>query len=94
MTVGRRSALALLVSVSSVALLTASAQAQDTLVLEPITVLATKTPEKAIDALAPVTVIGKDKIDVLQPKRVSDLFYLVPGVWTQDRGDDPATTIN
>ncbi|MCW5692698.1 MAG: TonB-dependent hemoglobin/transferrin/lactoferrin family receptor [Pseudolabrys sp.] len=94
MLVGRRSALALLVSVSSVALLTASAQAQDTLVLEPITVLATKTPEKAIDALAPVTVIGKDKIDVLQPKRVSDLFYLVPGVWTQDRGDDPATTIN
>ena len=94
MLVGRRSALALLVSVSSVALLTASAQAQEALTLDPITVLATKTPEKAIDALAPVTVVGKDKIDVLQPKRVSDLFYLVPGVWTQDRGDDPGTTIN
>ncbi len=93
MTVGRRSAIALLVSVSSAALLSAS-RAQDTLVLDPITVLATKTPEKAIDALAPVTVIGKDKIDVVQPKRVSDLFYLVPGVWTQDRGDDPGTTIN
>ncbi|MFA6267732.1 MAG: TonB-dependent hemoglobin/transferrin/lactoferrin family receptor [Pseudolabrys sp.] len=94
MTVVRRSALALLVSVSSVALLSAAAIAQETMVLDPITVLATKTPEKAIDALAPVTVIGKDKIETTQPKRVSDLFYYVPGVWTQDRGDDPATTIN
>jgi len=93
MFVGRRSALALLVSVSLVALMSAS-RAQDSLVLDPITVLASKTPEKASDALAPVTVIGKDKIDVVQPKRTSDLFYLVPGLWTQDRGDDPATTIN
>ncbi|MBS0534009.1 MAG: TonB-dependent hemoglobin/transferrin/lactoferrin family receptor [Proteobacteria bacterium] len=93
MTVGRRSAIALLVSVSSVALMSAS-RAQEALVLDPVTVLASKTPEKASDALAPVAVIGKDKIDAVQPKRVSDLFYLVPGVWTQDRGDDPATTIN
>jgi hemoglobin/transferrin/lactoferrin receptor protein len=64
------------------------------LVLEPITVLATKTPEKAIDALAPVTVIGKDKIQQLQPNRVSDLFYFIPGAWIQDRGDDPSTSIN
>lgn len=71
-----------------------ASRAQESLVLDPITVLASKTPEKASDALAPVTVIGKDKIDVVQPKRTSDLFYLVPGVWTQDRGDDPATTIN
>ena len=62
--------------------------------LDPITVLATKTPEAATDALAPVSVIGQDKIQTTQPKRVSDLFYYVPGLWTQDRGDDPATTIN
>ena len=97
MSVVRRSAVALLVSVSSVALLSVgerSAFAQQALVLDPITVLATKTPEKASDALAPVTVIGQDKIETTQPKRVSDLFYYVPGLWTQDRGDDPATTIN
>ncbi|RDV03568.1 TonB-dependent hemoglobin/transferrin/lactoferrin family receptor [Undibacter mobilis] len=100
MTVLRGSALALLVSVSSLALTMgerpASAQqtAQQTLVLDPITVLATKTPEKTTDALAPVSVIGQDKIETTQPKRISDLFYYVPGLWTQDRGDDPATTIN
>ena len=90
----RRSAVALLVSVSSVALLSAGVSAQQALMLDPITVLATKTPEAAIDSLAPVSVIGQDKIEMMQPKRVSDLFYYVPGLWTQDRGDDPATTIN
>jgi len=95
MTVLRGSALALLVSVSSVALMGGRpASAQEALVLDPITVLATKTPEKAVDALAPVSVIGRDTIQTTQPKRVSDLFYYVPGLWTQDRGDDPATTIN
>ena len=96
MTVLRGSAFALLVSVSSLALTLSerSASAQEALVLDPITVLATKTPEKAADALAPVSVIGQDTIQTVQPKRVSDLFYYVPGLWTQDRGDDPATTIN
>jgi hemoglobin/transferrin/lactoferrin receptor protein len=97
MTVVRRSAVALLVSVSSFALLSAggrTAFAQQAVVLDPITVLATKTPEATTDALAPVSVIGQDKIEMTQPKRVSDLFYFVPGLWTQDRGDDPATTLN
>lgn len=95
MTLVHRSAAALLVSVSSYALLAgAPVSAQQTLVLDPITVLATKTPEKTTDALAPVSVVGQDKIETTQPKRVSDLFYYVPGLWTQDRGDDPSTTIN
>lgn len=96
MSVVRRSALALLVSVSSVAVMSAVAPAlaQQAVVLDPITVLATKTPEKTTDALAPVSVIGQDKIQTTQPKRLSDLFYYVPGLWTQDRGDDPSTTIN
>jgi hemoglobin/transferrin/lactoferrin receptor protein len=62
--------------------------------LDTITVAATKTPERAIDALAPVSSISLDKIQGLQPNRLSDIFYAIPGVSFQERGDDPATVIN
>src|SRR5439155_4317069 len=68
---------------------TASVQTLDT-----ITVAATKTKERAIDALAPVSSISLDQIQGLQPNRLSDVFYAVPGVSFQERGDDPATVIN
>ncbi|MDN3274964.1 TonB-dependent hemoglobin/transferrin/lactoferrin family receptor [Frankia sp. RB7] len=62
--------------------------------LDTITVAATKTPERAIDALAPVSSVSLDKIQGLQPNRLSDIFYAIPGVSFQERGDDPATVIN
>jgi hemoglobin/transferrin/lactoferrin receptor protein len=62
--------------------------------LDTITVAATKTEERAIDALAPVSSVTLDKIQGLQPNRLSDVFYGVPGVSFQERGDDPATVIN
>ncbi len=62
--------------------------------LDTITVAASKTEERAIDALAPVSVVTLEQIQGLQPKRLSDIFYNVPGVSFQDRGDDPATAIN
>jgi hemoglobin/transferrin/lactoferrin receptor protein len=62
--------------------------------LDTITVSATKTPERAIDALAPVSVVTQEQIQLQQPKRLSDLFYNMPGVWMQDRGDDASTAIN
>lgn len=62
--------------------------------LDTITVAATKTKERAIDALAPVSSISLDQIQGLQPNRLSDVFYSVPGVSFQERGDDPATVIN
>ncbi|MGY8709086.1 TonB-dependent hemoglobin/transferrin/lactoferrin family receptor [Bradyrhizobium sp. 18BD] len=63
-------------------------------VLDTITVAATKTKERAIDALAPVSSISLEQIQGLQPNRLSDIFYAVPGVSFQERGDDPATVIN
>ena len=63
-------------------------------VLDTITVAATKTKERAIDALAPVSSISLDQIQGLQPNRLSDVFYAVPGVSFQERGDDPATVVN
>ncbi|TKW77395.1 MAG: TonB-dependent hemoglobin/transferrin/lactoferrin family receptor, partial [Bradyrhizobium icense] len=50
--------------------------------------------ERAIDALAPVSVVTLEQIQGLQPKRLADIFYNVPGVSFQDRGDNPATAIN
>ena len=76
--------------------LTAYAQIGGTPVqsLDTITVAASKTEERAIDALAPVSIVTLDQIQGLQPKRLSDIFYNVPGVSFQDRGDDPASAIN
>ena len=62
--------------------------------LDTITVAASKTEERAIDALAPVSVVTLEQIQGLQPNRLSDIFYNVPGVSFQERGDDPATVIN
>src|SRR5882724_9574386 len=80
----------------SAAAMNANAQAGATAVqsLDTITVAASKTEERAIDALAPVSVVTLEQIQGLQPNRLSDIFYSVPGVSFQDRGDDPATVIN
>ncbi|MDB5628190.1 MAG: TonB-dependent receptor [Tardiphaga sp.] len=62
--------------------------------LDTITVTATKTEERAIDSLAPVSVVTLEQIQGLQPNRLTDLFRATPGVYFQDRGDDPSTAIN
>ncbi|MFD2181594.1 TonB-dependent hemoglobin/transferrin/lactoferrin family receptor [Rhodoplanes azumiensis] len=79
---------AILVSSGTVAL----AQAVES--LDAITVTATKTEEKAIDSLAPVSTVRMDQINQILPKRLSDLLIAVPGVAVQDRGDEPSTSIN
>jgi hemoglobin/transferrin/lactoferrin receptor protein len=90
------SARALLLGVSTAALTagaTTSARAQS-VPLDPITVVATKTEEKAIDSLAAVSTVRQGEIDQLAPSKVSDIFFGMPGVWFQERADDPATAIN
>ncbi|WP_156435635.1 TonB-dependent hemoglobin/transferrin/lactoferrin family receptor [Bradyrhizobium lablabi] len=62
--------------------------------LDTITAVATKTNERAIDSLAPVSSVSMEQIQGLQPNRLSDIFYNVPGVSFQERGDDPSTVIN
>ncbi|RJF76289.1 TonB-dependent hemoglobin/transferrin/lactoferrin family receptor [Rhodopseudomonas palustris] len=62
--------------------------------LDAITVVATKTEERAIDALAPASAITAGQIQQLQPNRLQDIFVATPGVSFQDRGDDPSTAIN
>jgi hemoglobin/transferrin/lactoferrin receptor protein len=62
--------------------------------LDEITIAASKTEERAIDALAPVSVITLEEIKKRSATRVGDLINTTPGVWLQDRGDDPSTSIN
>jgi hemoglobin/transferrin/lactoferrin receptor protein len=70
------------------------AHAQSAQTLDTITVVATKTEEKAIDALAPVSVIDLGTIQMINPKRLNELFYGIPGVSFMDRGDSPESSIN
>ncbi|HWM82349.1 MAG TPA: TonB-dependent hemoglobin/transferrin/lactoferrin family receptor [Pseudolabrys sp.] len=100
---GRVNALAVAVPVMGVCAFGPAqpAQAQDAgqaagavQVLDAVTVVSSKTRERVSDALAPVSVIDRETIETRLPTRISDLLYGVPGVWMQDRGDDPSTAIN
>lgn len=62
--------------------------------LDEITVTATKTEEKAIDALAGVSTVSEQDIQRLQPSRISDVFLGMPGVTTQTTVQDPGQAIN
>ncbi|MBN9594251.1 MAG: TonB-dependent hemoglobin/transferrin/lactoferrin family receptor [Afipia sp.] len=62
--------------------------------LDEITVGATKLEERAIDSLAPVSVVTLEQIQGRNASTVGDLVYNMPGVWLQNRGDEPSTSIN
>src|SRR4030095_15645772 len=62
--------------------------------LDAITAVATKTEERAIDALAPVSLVTLEEIQGRQASTLGGLLYNIPGVWVQDRGDEPSTSIN
>jgi len=90
-----RGACALLLGTSTFALVTAfgaAGRAQEA--LDPITVIATKTEEKAVDTLASVSVIRQQQLTELMPDNIPDVFMGTPNVWFQVRGDDPGAAIN
>jgi hemoglobin/transferrin/lactoferrin receptor protein len=66
----------------------------DTLSLDTITVLVTRTEVKAIESLAGVSVIGADQIKEIDPARLQDIFQSVPSVWANTRSDDPGIGFN
>lgn len=61
--------------------------------LDAITVAATKTRERTIDALAGVSKITTGEIEQLAPSRTSDIFFSAPSVSFQERGDEPGSAI-
>jgi len=62
--------------------------------LDEITVTATKTEDRVIDALAGVSTVSERDITRLQPSRISDVFLGVPGVTTSTDVNDPGQAIN
>src|SRR6218665_1145513 len=89
--------IALMGSVSALSILSASlsspALAQVTL-LDAITIIATKTEEYAINALAPVSTIREEQIQQLQPTRTNQIFFGIPGVTTEASAQEASTAIN
>ncbi len=71
-----------------------TAHAQTPYWLDAITIIATKTEERWIDTLAAVSTIRDEQLKQLQATRPADIFISTPGVWFQERPDDPATAIN
>jgi hemoglobin/transferrin/lactoferrin receptor protein len=71
-----------------------AARAQTSVVLDPITVVATKTEERTTDSLAAVSAVRQEEINRIMPGRISDVFQSMPSVWFQERGDDPGTAIS
>jgi hemoglobin/transferrin/lactoferrin receptor protein len=65
-----------------------------TIALDAITVTATKTAEAVSDALAASSVIGTEQIEQTRATSVAELFRATPGVWFQNRPDDPSTSIS
>lgn len=94
MGIGKRRLGAFLLSASVGALVTGSTTAMAQTALDPITVVATKTEETAIESLAAVTVVREAELNVWQPSRASDALFGIPGVSVVDRADDPATAVN
>jgi hemoglobin/transferrin/lactoferrin receptor protein len=62
--------------------------------LDEITVTATRTEERAVDALAGVSVTTRQEIRARDPQRIGTVLSTTPGVTTQENPNDPATSVN
>ena len=51
-------------------------------------------PMPASDTLGAVSTVRQEQINQLMPTRPADLLYGMPGVYVQERPDDPGTAIN
>ncbi|WP_210496692.1 TonB-dependent hemoglobin/transferrin/lactoferrin family receptor [Microvirga antarctica] len=72
-----------------------TAAADDLMMLDTITVTATKSGERVYDSLSGSSVLtGTDLQRSLQPGSVTDILRLVPNVTTQTSGGDPGAGVN
>lgn len=62
--------------------------------LDDITVTATRTESRAVDAPAAVSVRNREEIQRQAPARIGSIVSGIPGVTTQENPNDPATAIN
>ncbi|MDQ0469631.1 TonB-dependent hemoglobin/transferrin/lactoferrin family receptor [Labrys wisconsinensis] len=64
------------------------------IILDAVTVTATKTEEKAIDVLGGASVVTGEKIRQIQPGSVSEILKDIPGVSSQNVSNDPMQSVN
>lgn len=62
--------------------------------LDTITVAASFTEERAIDALAAISVLRPDDLEQLMPTRTQDVFFGMPGTSVIQNGNSPQASIN
>jgi hemoglobin/transferrin/lactoferrin receptor protein len=70
------------------------AHAQQPYWLDGITILATKTEERAIDSLAAISTLRDRQLQEISANRPSQLFTGMPGVNAESSAQDPGTAIN
>lgn len=63
-------------------------------VLDEITVVPLRTPETATEALAGVSVVGRETIEMRQPSNAAEVFFGVPGVSVQQDGSRTSSSVN
>jgi hemoglobin/transferrin/lactoferrin receptor protein len=74
--------------------MSAAAFAQQTLTLDELVILATMSREKAIEALAGVSVADRQRLEKLLAARLDEIVAGLPGVVTSISTDDPAIGFN
>jgi hemoglobin/transferrin/lactoferrin receptor protein len=81
--------------VSALAFLAAgAAHAQQPYWLDGITILATKTEERAIDSLAGISTLREEQLRAIAATRPNQLFVGMPGVSTEATAQDPGAAVN
>ncbi|MEA2963240.1 MAG: hemoglobin/transferrin/lactoferrin receptor protein, partial [Alphaproteobacteria bacterium] len=60
----------------------------------PVRAAPINDPMPATETLGGVSTVRQDQINQLMPTRPADLLYGMPGVYVQQRPDDPGTAIN
>jgi hemoglobin/transferrin/lactoferrin receptor protein len=60
----------------------------------PVRAAPINDPMPATETLAGVSTVRQDQINQLMPTKPADLIYGMPGVYVQQRPDDPGTAIN
>ncbi|MFN3672977.1 MAG: TonB-dependent hemoglobin/transferrin/lactoferrin family receptor [Bosea sp. (in: a-proteobacteria)] len=62
--------------------------------LDEIVVTPSRQEERAIDALAAVSLVSRSDLRIWAPQRIGTVVNSIPGVATQENPNDPATSIN
>lgn len=73
---------------------TAQSESDGEMSLDTITVAASLTPERTIDALAAISVVRPEDLEQLMPARTQDVFFGMPGTTVIQNGNSPQASIN